>query len=288
MRTTRRLRPLLALLAGCLLMITGCASTTAGVGGGSGVAPTTAPPSSSETTTTPPSSSDTTTAPSTPVGTSPVAGGCAGDYCDDFSSASTGWDVGNEKFFFSRYSPYLGGTLQMGERHDSVLTVPAPYDLTKAAADYSVRVDAELIVGSQSPANAIYGLSCWNHKSNKGDTAAFVFYVTKRSAQIVLWDNVDGTEHVLKRKALHNVLQPAPYRNKLRVVCLQRHLPSGTAVAELGMLVNGKVLTDNYSKSTKNHAWDVGDRASLIVGLTNSNAFYDNVVITGECKGSSC
>jgi hypothetical protein len=288
MLSTRRLRTPLAILAAGILVLTGCASAITGEGSGSGQAVPTTPPPSSETTTAPPSSSATTTAPSTPAGSSSVStGGCAGDYCDDFSSASTGWDVGNEKYFFSRYDPYLGGTMRLGERHDSVLTEPAPYDITKAAADYSVQVDVEAILGPKTASNAIYGISCWNHKSKRGDTAAFVFYFTKRREQIVLWDDTDGTEHVLKSKAWHDVVRSAPQRNDVRVLCLQRNNANGS-VAELGISVNGHVLTDLYAKSIKNHPWAVGDRVALLVGLTGSDVFYDNFVITGECKGSTC
>ena len=282
----RRARFAVALLAACLLAVSGCASTTAGTGSGSG---TLAPNSPSQAPSTSPSEPPS-SGPSEPPSTSPSTpsnSGCSGDFCDDFGSKSSGWDTGNEHFFYSQYSPYLGGTLQMGERHNSILTVPAPYDITKAAHDYSVQIDTQMYVADGSAADSIYGVSCWNHKTNSGGSAAFLFYVSKSGVQIALWDNVDGTEHILKKKSWTNVLLPTPKPNSIRVLCLQRDRRGGT-VAELGISVNGNVLTDVYAKSTKNYAWATGDRVALLVGLTGSKVFYDNFEITGDCKGTNC
>ncbi|HEY2299315.1 MAG TPA: hypothetical protein VGH43_16390 [Jatrophihabitans sp.] len=281
----RRLRFTLTLLTAGLLVLAGCATSVSGSGSGSGVAAPSGPtgfPSSSASE--PPSSS-----PSEPPssGTSSSNTGCSADYCDDFSSNSSGWATGNERHFFSRYASYQGGTFQMGERHNSILTVPSPYDITKAAHDYSVQVDFQMYLGSGSADDAIYGLSCWNHKTGSGDSAAFLFYITKTGVQIALWDNVDGSEHILKKKSWSDVLLPAPQANTVRVLCLQRSNHGGP-LAVLGISVNGNQLIETYAKTTKNYDWGTGDRVALLVGLTGSNVFYDNFQITGDCKGSYC
>jgi hypothetical protein len=284
-----RIRPALAAVGTCLLAISGCASVTAGSGSGSGAPITSAPPSTSSapsTSSPPPSTSSAAPSPSSSSSSAP-SGGCGGAFCDDFSSASTGWDVGNEKHFYSEYSKYQGGTFRMGERHNAILTVPAPYDITKAAHDFSVQLDADAILGSTSPKDAVYGLSCWNHEAHNKSTAAFLFYFTRSGAQIVLWDNRDGSVHVLRRLSWSGVLRPAPARNHIRALCLQR-THNGTAVAELGMDVNGHVLTKIYRKGGSSQPWATGDRVGLIVGLTGADVFYDNFEITGECKGSYC
>lgn len=281
-----RPRSTLGVLGACLLISSGCASTITGSGTGS-AAIATRPATTPATTpsATPPIT--TTTEPPTAPGSSSAPGGCSAAYCDDFSSSSSGWDTGNEKHFFSQYSHYQGGTLRMGERHDAVLTVPAPYDITKAAADYSVQIDVDVIPAAHTAGHSIYGVSCWNHEAHNGETSAFLFYVTRSGAQIVLWDDTDGTEYVLKHRSWSNVLRPRPYRNKMRVLCLDRAGRSGP-IAELGMSVNGAVLTAFYDKRAKHHAWRTGNRVGLIVGLSRSDVFYDNFTITGECKGSSC
>lgn len=272
-----------------VLILSGCASTITGSGNGRGapyatpVAPSTQPPLTAPATTSP------TTKPTPPPTSAAPSGGCSGSdaYCEDFSSGAAGWDTGTQPHFFSAYSKYQGGTFEMGERHNAVLTVPAPYDITKAAADDSVRVDLDMILAPTTPRRAIYGASCWNHETHGGETSAFVFYATKGGAQIVLWDDKDGTAHVLKNKAWTNVLRPAPYRNKMRVLCEQRRL-NGHPVAELGMSVNGSLLTEIYSQSRKHHAWRTGDRVGLIVGLNKSDVYYDNFAVNSECKGSHC
>jgi hypothetical protein len=283
MTISRRLRFTLALLTAGLLVLSGCATSVSGSGSGSGVAASSPAGFPSSSPSEPPASS-----PSEPASSStPSNAGCSADFCDDFSSKSSGWATGNERHFFSRYASYQGGTFEMGERHDSILTVPAPYDITKAAHDYSVQVDFQMYVGSGSAADAIYGLSCWNHKTDSGDSAAFLFYITETGVQIALWDNVDGSEHILKKKSWSNVLLPAPKANSVRVLCLQRSNRGGP-LAELGISVNGNQLIDFYPKTTKNYDWGTGNRVALLVGLTGSNVFYDNFQITGDCKGSYC
>lgn len=175
----------------------------------------------------------------------------------------------------------------MGERHDAILTVPAPYDITKAAHDYSVQVDVEAILGQKSASDAIYGVSCWNHEAHNQSTSAFLFYFTRSGAQIVLWDDRTGAAHVLHKTSWSGVLEPPPARNRVRVLCLQRD-HHGATLAELGMSVNGHVMTEVYRKGGSSQPWSVGDRVGLLVGLTGSDVFYDNVVITGDCKGSAC
>lgn len=273
--------------AGCLLLA-GCASLTSGHGSGSGapVAATSGPASSPA-----PAASTPATEPATsssPASSSPTSGGsCPGAFCDDFSSPRSGWEVGNERFFYTQYSSYQGGTLRMGERHDSILTDPAPYDITRAAADRSVRIDVQAVLGPKSPADAVYGVTCWNHRSRAGDTAAFLFEFTKSGADIVLWDDRTGDTHVLRHKSWRNVLLAPPARNAVRVLCENR-TSGGTATAELGMSVNGHVLIKLYPKNGKNAAWSTGKQVGLLVGLTHADVFYDNFVITGECQGTRC
>jgi len=190
--------------------------------------------------------------------------------------------VGNEKHFYSQYDRYQGGTFRMGERHDAILTVPAPY-----ATDDSVQIDVDAILGQKSASDAIYGVSCWNHEAHNHSTSAFLFYFTRTGAQIVLWDDTKGASHVLRKTTWSGVLSPAPARNHVRVLCLQR-THHGAPVAELGMSVNGHVLTKIYRKGGSSASWTTGDRVGLLVGLTGSDVFYDNFVITGDCKGSSC
>ena len=277
-----RVRPALVAVTTCLLVTSGCASLTAGSGSGSGAAPSTSPHSSPGPSTSPPTTTSpptSTTPPSTPT-TSPGASGCAAAFCDDFSSTKSGWDVGNEKHFYSQYDSYLGGTFRMGERHDAILTVPAPYDITKASSDYSVQVDAETILGPKSPKDAIYGLSCWNHEAHNKSTSAFVLSFTRKGAQIVLWDNTDGTTHTLKKMSWSGVVRPAPYRNQVRALCVQRKR-HGRTYAELGMSVNGRILAKLYPQGGKSEPWTTGNRVGLIVGLTGADVFYDNFSITG-------
>ena len=78
--------------------------------------------------------------------------------------------------------------------------------------------------------------------------------------------------------------RPAPSPNHVRVLCLQRS-HNGAPVAELGMSVNGHVLTKIYRMGGSSHPWTTGDRVALLVGLTGADVFYDNFVITGDCKG---
>jgi hypothetical protein len=165
--------------------------------------------------------------------------------------------------------------------------VPAPYDITQAARDYSVEVDVDAIVGHHSPRDAIYGVSCWNHEARNSSTSAFVFYFTRTGAQIGLWDDATGTSHVLRKTTWSGVVDSAPARNHVRVICLQR-TQHGAPVAELGMSVNGHVLTKIYRRGGSSHPWRVGDRVGLLVGLTGADVFYDNFVVAGDCKGSSC
>ena len=207
-----RVRPALVAVTTCLLVTSGCASLTAGSGSGSGARrraprrtrsprPSTSPPSTT-------SRAAVHRHRTVDADASSGASGCAAAYCDDFSSTKSGWDVGNEKHFYSQYDSYLGGTFRMGERHDAILTVPAPYDITKASSDYSVQVDAEAILGPKSPKDAIYGLSCWNHEAHNKSTSAFVFSFTRSGAQIVLWDNTDGSTHTLKKMSWSGVVRP--------------------------------------------------------------------------------
>ena len=93
--------------------------------------------------------------------------------------------------------------------------------------------------------------------------------------------------HVLRKLSWSGVLQSAPARNHIRALCLQR-AHNGTVVAELGMDVNGHILSKTYRKGGSSHPWSTGNRVGLIVGLTGADVFYDNFVITGDCKGSRC
>ena len=113
-------RTLVAVAAGAAMLLAGCASVTTGTGSVQTSASSPSPSSSS--------AAPATGSPSTSE--APVPECSPGiDYCDGFSSASTGWPVENTGHYYTKYDDYLGGTYRMGERTANAKIALAPVDI---------------------------------------------------------------------------------------------------------------------------------------------------------------
>jgi hypothetical protein len=224
---------------------------------------------------------------STPVGT-----GCGidADYCDTFSDPNSGWPRANPSHFYADYDPYLGGSYRMGERTDAAISEDAPYDITDAANDYSVRVDVDATPGDGFGGNNQLGITCWEHEIEEGGdgtTSAFLLQLSGTAAMIGLWDGADGSYQLLKSVPARTVLDTSA-TNHLTAQCIQG-TASGSTHAQLSLAVNGaEVISISYAKSIANYDWSVGARVGLLAVGEGSDVFYDNFAITGACAGDFC
>ena len=269
--------------AGAVVLVAGCASTTAGTGS---IDTPTAPSSAAGTTPAAPSASaPTSTTPSSaaPSASSSAAPGCAaGDYCDDFSSASTGWPVENTAHYYANYADYLGGSYRMGERTDNAKTELAPIDTTTISKNYGVQVDVDAVLGQAAPAGAFIGIVCWDHTTSSDTEAGFLFFVTAASVDVTLLPDTGSKPRTLARNQSGNFVKPYPETNHLTATCVQRTTSAGVE-ADLSLVVNGAaVLQEQYAKSVKNYPWSPGSRAGLLVAGPKSDVFYDNFSLTGK------
>lgn len=268
------------LVSGAALLVGGCASVTTGTGSvrtsahssSTSPAPSSTAPASASTSVVPSGSTSTTT--STPP--------CTADYCDDFSSAATGWPVENTARYYASYTDYLGGTYRMGERTANAKTQLAPVDTTTISKDYGVRIDVDAVLGKTAPTGSFLGIVCWDHKTSTDAEAGFLFFVTAASVYVALLPDTGGAPHTLSANESGNFVKPYPATNHLTATCVQRTV-NGTVTASLSLVVNGAaVLHEEYAKSVKNYPWSPGSRAGLLVGGAKSDAFYDNFSISAE------
>jgi hypothetical protein len=271
------------LLAGAAVLLAGCASATSG----SGTVPSSAslPPTSSGTSTstapsaTPPLSGF----PSGSTSSGPTSDCVPGaDYCDGFSSASSGWPVDNESHFYANYSKYRGGTYRMGERTARAKTQLAPFDTTTVSRNYGVQIDVDAVLGKSAPTSAYIGIVCWDHATSADAEAGFLFFVTTDSVDVTLLADSGGEPHTLDDNGGTNFLRPFPATNHLTATCRQQRSSGGTQ-AEFALSVNGSVVLQKvYAKSVKNYAWTPGSKAGLLVAGKGSDVYYDNFAVTGQ------
>lgn len=282
MRRSRALvAPVLA-LAIVTLVGTACSSAAGGQGQGSGTPFVTQP---ATTTASSPSAAPTTSAqtsasesPSSSASSSSSNGAAScsdATYCDSFDTAHDAWASQNTDKYFVGWSNYLGGTFRMTERHASTLPQAAPFDISKASPSDNVVVDVNAVVGGQSPIGSEYGVTCWNQRASNGGTSAFTFFFGSRGAEIGLWGYTDGSYHQIKAVHWSNVLQPAPYENKVRAICVHGQDKYGT-IAKLGLAVNGHTVIATYAESAKNYEWKTSNQVGLLVSGTAADVFYDN------------
>jgi hypothetical protein len=266
------------LATGAAALVAGCASATTGTGS---VRTTSAPASTPASTSSSPSLSVPTTS-SPPTGSSSAAAGCTtGDYCDDFSSASTGWPVENTAHYFANYAEDLGGSYRMGERSDNAKTQLAPVDITTISKNYGVQVDVDAVLGKAAPASSFIGIVCWDHTTATDSEAGFLFFVTADSVDVTLLPDTGSKPRTLTGNQGGSFVKPYPATNHLTATCVQRTTSAGVE-ADLSLVVNGAaVLQEQYAKSVKNYPWSPGSRTGLLVAGPKSDVFYDNFSLTG-------
>lgn len=276
-RFGRFTKPVLA-LAVTAFASAGCASTATGTGQGSASAVVTHAPSTPESS--PSSTTGSTSASMSATSTAGTGAACTNHaYCATFDTAADAWSTQNTTKYAVGWSNYLGGTFRMTERHASTLPEQAPVDISKFSPTDSVQIDVNAIVGSGSPVSAEYGVTCWNKQISSGGTAAFTFFFGRQGAEIGLWDYIDGNYHQIKATRWNNVVQPAPYENEVRVLCVQGQDKYGT-VAKLGLAVNGRTLIAQYAKSVKTYEWQPTNHVGLLVSGTGADVFYDDFGVT--------
>lgn len=272
-------------LAGAAAVLTACSSSVTGKGTTVPSSPASSPIASS--------SAPASGFPSSPAASSggTAGGSCASDadYCDDFTSQSTGWPVENKAHYFAGYDPYLGGTYRVGERTDATVSETAPFDVTKISSDYSVQVDVDAVLGTAMPSGTGMGISCWEHEAKDGQsTSAFVFLVTDAETSIGLWSEADGAYHDIVTNKTPGLLKTAGAPNHVTATCIQG-TSGGSAEAHLGIAINGTdAATATYAKSVKNYEWGVGSHVGVLASGKDSDVFYDNFTLTSKCEGTYC
>jgi hypothetical protein len=269
---------------GCsVAVLAACSSSTTGHGRTSAAAPQTGVSLAGPTAF--PSSVATQTAPASSAG----ATACGSNaYCDDFSNPKSGWTVENQAHYFAQYDPYHGGTYRIGERTQATAFEDAPVQISSLSHDYSVQVDVDAIPGTSMPGTDSFGIGCWLHQSDDGQsTSGFIFLVDATSASIGLWDNSDGSYHQLAKQPVNN-LAGAGVPDHLTAQCLQGS-SGGGAAAQLSLSINGtQAVTASYANSVQNYPWSVGEHVALLASGANSDVFYDNFKITSKCSGGLC
>jgi hypothetical protein len=272
-----KVRVALVFGAGLAIALTGCSSS-----GGGNNPPTRSSVPGTTAATTPGSST-----PSSP----PAAAGCAAAvaYCDTFDDKESGWPQVNQAHYYANYDSYQGGTYRVGERTNAAISQDAPYDISKAASDYSVQVDVDATPGQQFAASNRLGIVCWEHAipGGGGATSAFLLQVSESRAYIGLWDSVDGSYHELKSAPATDALNPSG-TNHLTAQCLQGS-DNGSATAQMSLSVNGaKTISVDYAKSAKTYEWAPGASVGVLAIGEGSDIFYDNFAVTGKCSGDFC
>jgi hypothetical protein len=271
------------LAAGAAVLVGGCASATTGSGsiGSSAASLSPSVTSSAARSVSPP---ETSSASSSPSLSAPPGAECASgaDYCNGFSSASTGWPVENTGHYYANYDDYLGGTYRMGERTANAKTQLAPLDTTTIAKNYSVQIDVDAVLGKSAPARSFIGIVCWDHETSTETEAGFLFFVTADSVDVTLLPDTGSKPRTLDRNEGGNFVKPYPAVNHLTATCLQR-TGSGGVEADLSLTVNGAaVLHEQYANSVKNYPWTPAPRVGLLVAGAKSDVFYDNFSVTGK------
>lgn len=285
-----RRRAALALISAALVAA-GCSSTTDGspvASGDRSNVPSGSNKPDFPTAPVPSASSGPTRGPTSGPGTDRLGQGCptGHDFCDAFEDSGSGWQVANEENFFSGYDSYAGGTYRVGERGTKTYVSYAPVELFTIASDSSVQVDVDAMLAPQSPESAAFGISCWGHKNQAGGTGAFLFFVYKDAARIVLWTDTGSSERLAD--ATLPPLADGPHH--LTAQCLQT-VPKGERFvhAVMSLKIDGKpAVSVSYAKSLKNHEWSVGQQVGLLAAGKGADVFYDNFAITGMCDGDLC
>lgn len=252
--------------------------------------PSSSSTSSSSSVSTAPSSPDFSSTPAAPT-SSAGAGGTSGcpttaDKCDDFSNTASGWPVANESHFYAGYDNYLGGTYRVGERTQATIAEDSPIKATDVSNNYSVQLDADVVAGTNSPATSGAGFVCWHKELSDGGSTGFVLSVTGTTAEIGLWDGIDGTYHAIASKPVSGL--QAGQMAHLTALCIQGSSQGGSQ-AQLSLAVNGTVaVTAAYDKSLKTYDWSVADGIAVIAQGQGSDFFYDNFALTSKCTGDFC
>jgi hypothetical protein len=226
-----------------------------------------------------------------PSGSAGQPGGCVpgADYCDTFVDPHSGWPQESPSHFYARYDSYNGGSYAMGERTNAAISEDAPYDITRAAADYSVQLDVDAAPGQGFGAADELGFACWEHAIPGGDgiTSAFLLELSESQATVGLWDGTDGSYHEITSAAAPGALSPTGWTH-LTARCLLGSA-GGSTQARLSLAVNGsEVVSTVYDKSVNTYDWDVGNRVGLLAVGPSSNVYYDNFAITGKCTSAVC
>jgi hypothetical protein len=210
-------------------------------------------------------------------------------YCDTFDDPASGWQEANPSHFYAKYDRFDGGSYAMGERTNAAISEDAPYDITEAAADYSVQVDVDALPGQTFSAQDELGFACWEHpiEAGGGRTSAFLLELSERKATIGLWDGTDGSYHEITSAVAPDALSGSGWTH-LTGLCLLG-TSTGVPEAQLSLSVNGtEVVTANYDKTAADYDWDVGNSVGLLAIGAGSNVYYDNFAVTGRCTGTSC
>jgi hypothetical protein len=226
---------------------------------------------------------------STPI-SSPAPLGCPGGaaYCDAFNDPSSGWGDTNQADYYYGYNAFMGGTYRIGSRAASTIDSSAPKQLGDIAPQYGIRVDADVVINPSSPAGAAVGLTCWAHPSADGKAeSAFVFFVYADHVKVVLWDAPHGTAVDVSDDDI-SVLKPSGTWNHLTATCTVAHDPSGAAIAQLDLRVNGTdAVSANYDSSTSGAQWsassaDGTSHVGVLASGAGADAFFDNVALTPQ------
>ena len=260
-----------ATLAVAALVLAGCASTVSGHGsGGSASSASSGFPSSSASSSLGSASSSSASGGGGPQSCSSAA------YCDDFSNASSGWPVDNKPHFYANYDTYLGGTYRIGERNDATVSEDAPAKASSISADFSVRLDVDAVLGQHMAKTNAAGMVCWEHTAkDQTSSSAFLFTISGDTAEVGLWDNTDGTYHVIQSKA-SAVLRFDGSVNHITITCKQ-DTSTGTPRADLSMTVNGQPsLQAGYASNATNFPWTIGDGIGVVASGNGADIFYDN------------
>lgn len=230
------------------------------------------------------------------VSSSALPSHCVGgaSYCETFTHGAKGWPTTNDRDYYEGWSTYLNGTYRMVQRKEGAASALAPVGTADISQDYSVQVDVDAVLGARTPPAGQFGIVCWQHPtSDGGSDSAFLLFVGQKSAGSVLWDDQDGSGHVVASQAVGNGVVKVKGVNHLTAQCIQGvDQQSQSAAAQLSLTVNGqKVVSTTYDKSVANYSWNVtstgnGEKSGLgvLASGAGEDVFYKNFAITDRCQ----
>lgn len=217
-------------------------------------------------------------------------------YCATFANGASKWPAANTNDYFLGADSYLGGSYRMVERAGRTATALAPVDASDISQDYSVQVDVDAVLGSRTSSGGEIGIVCWDHPVSgdpSGADSAFLFFVGADSAQIVLWDNVEGKNHQIATSKPNPGLIKTDGVNHLTATCIQGS-SDGAVAAQLALSVNGRqTVSVTYELNVHNYGWSVAEKDSagneasrlgLLVSGTNADVFYKNFSVSSKCQ----